>query len=211
MPAKPDVVDEELVAWTGSLAARFEIEDAVVSGDFADVHAAGGRIMRSRLDRVVLTGSRLRSVALIDVVAGGCEASGADWSSARLRRVVFEGGRLAGLQLLEAELEDVVFRDCRLSLATFHSARLRNVTFERCDLNEAFLGLGRMQAVRFDACQLVRADFTGAALTRVDLRGSELDPAGDVSGLRGAIVDTVQLAGLAPLLARAAGIAVSGD
>ena len=45
----------------------------------------------------------------------------------------------------------------------------------------------------------------------MDLRGSELEPVGDVDGLRGATIDSVQLAGLAPLLARAAGILVDND
>jgi uncharacterized protein YjbI with pentapeptide repeats len=139
------------------------------------------------------------------------EASGGDWAGARLRRVVFEGGRLAGLQLVEAEADDVVFRDCRLELATLRGTRVRNAVFERCVLDDADFGEAKLQAVRFEACRLVRADFSGAVLTRVDLRGSELDPVGDVNGLRGAIIDSIQLAGLAPLLARATGLTVSDD
>jgi uncharacterized protein YjbI with pentapeptide repeats len=211
MPARPDVIDEDLQPFTGELTSQFDLEDVLVSGDFAEVRAAGGRFMRSRLDRAVLTGSRLRSVALIDVVASGCELSGADWTSARMRRVVFEGSRMAGALLADAELEDVVFRNCKLTLASLNSARLREVVFEGCELDEAFLGRGTMRAVRFEDCRLRRADFSGAALARVDLRGSELDPAGDVSGLRGAIIDGVQLAGLAGHLARAAGITVADD
>jgi len=210
-PAPPDVIDDDLEPWSGELTSQFELEDALVTGDFAEARAAGGRLMRSRLDRAVLTGSRLRSVALIDVVASGCEVSGADWTSARMRRVRFEGSRLAGLLLADAELDDVVFRDCKLTLASLNSARLRDVVFEGCELDEAFLGRGTMRAVRFDGCRLLRADFSGASLARVDLRGSELDPAGDVSGLRGAIIDGVQLAGLAGHLARAAGITVADD
>lgn len=209
MPAPPDVVEAELDPWSGPLAARFAVEDALVTGDFADARAAGGRVERSRLERVTLTGARLRSLALTDVVAHAVEASGGDWTGARLRRVAFDRARLAGLQLTDADLQDVVFRECRLSLATLHSARLREVTFERCDLDEAFLG-ATMQAVRFEGCRLVATDFSGASLTRVDLRGSELEPVGDVGGLRGATVDAEQLAGLAPLLARAAGIRVEG-
>ena len=208
MPAKPDVLDDDLTAWAGALAAGFVIEDALVSGTFDEVRAAGGRILRSRLDRVGLTGARLRSLALTDVIAGGLEASGADWSGATLRRVELAGARLGGLQLVEAAAEDVVFRDCRLELATLRGSKLRNVRFERCILDDAdFLG-ATLQAVRFDGCRLLRADFTAASLTRVDLRGSDLDPVGDVSGLRGATIDSIQLAGLAPLLARAAGITV---
>ena len=211
MPARPDVIDEDLEPFDGELTSQFELEDALVAGDFSEVRAAGGRFMRSRLDRAVFTGSRLRSVALIDVVASGCELSGADWTSARMRRVVFEGSRMAGTLFADAELDDVVFRNCKLTLASFNSARLREVVFEGCELDEAFLGRGTMRAVRFDDCRLRRADFSGASLARVDLRGSELDPAGDVSGLRGAIIDGVQLAGLAGHLARAAGITVSDD
>jgi uncharacterized protein YjbI with pentapeptide repeats len=210
-PAAPDVIDAELEPFGGELTSRFDVEDALVTGDFRDVRAAGGRFGRSRLDRVVLTGSRLRSLALVDVVATGCELSGADWTSARLHRVVFEGSRMAGTVLADAELEDVVFRNCKLTLASLNSARLRECVFEGCELDEAFLGRGQMRAVRFDDCRLLRADFTGASLARVDLRGCELDPAGDVAGLRGATIDSVQLAGLASHLARAAGITVSDD
>ncbi len=96
-------------------------------------------------------------------------------------------------------------------MASFNSARLRDVVFEGCELDEAFLGRGTLRAVRFDDCRLRRADFSGASLARVDLRGSELDPAGDVAGLRGATIDGYQLAGLAGHLARALGIKVDDD
>jgi fluoroquinolone resistance protein len=211
MPATPDVIEEDLTPWTGALESQFDIEDSLVTGSFEDVRAAGGRIRHSRLDRAGLTGARLRSLSLVDVVAGGCELSGADLTGARLRRVLFDGGRLAGTQFIDAELDDVVFRNCKLTLATFHSSRLREVVFSGCELDEAFLGRGTMQSVRFEDCRLLRADFSGAILKRVDLRGSELDPAGDVGGLRGAIIDSAQLAGLAGQLAHAAGIRVDED
>ena len=206
MPAPPDLIEEDLAPWQRALDSQFDIEDALVTGDYTEVRAAGGRFSHSKLDRVNLMSSRLRSLTLTDVVAETIEASGADWTGARLRRVHFAGGRLSGLQLLDAELDDVVFQGCQMRLATFHSSTLRNVRFEGCVLDEAFLGHGRMQAVRFDDCSLVRADFTGARLARVDLRGSALDPAGEVGGLRGATIDVVQLMDLAPLLARSAGL-----
>ena len=81
-------------------------------------------------------------------------------------------------------------------------------SFAGCVLDDIDFSGAALQAVRFEDCRLVRADFSAARLTRVDLRGSELDPAGDVAGLRGAKIDSIQLAGLAPLLAQAAGIVV---
>ncbi len=181
---------------------------AWIRAELTDLRAPGGRIIRCRLDRVALTRSRLRSLNLTDVILHGVEASGGDWTGGRLRRVVFDGCRLAGLQLAEIEADDVVFRDCRLELANFRGARLRTVTFEGCVLDEADFGAVTMREVRFDGCELRRTEWEAAKLARVDFRGSELEPAGDVAGLRGAIIDPVQLAGLAPLLAHAAGIVV---
>ena len=162
MPATPDVLDDDdLDPWSGALERGFVIEDALVSGAFEEVRAAGGRIVRSRLDRVGLTGARLRSLALTDVVAGGLEASGADWSGATLRRVAIAGARLGGLQLIEATAEDVVFRDCRLELATFRGAKLRNVRLRALHPRRGRLPRARaLQSVRFDGCRLLRADFT---------------------------------------------------
>ena len=212
MLAKPDVLDDEdLDPWSGRFDAGFVIEDARVTGTFEEVRAAGGQILRSRLDRVGLTGARLRSLVLTDVLASGLEASGADWSGAALRRVELSGARLGGLQFVEASASDVVFRDCRLELATWRGAKLRDVVFDGCILDDADFYGAQLQAVRFEDCRLLRADFSSARLARVDLRGSELEPVGDVGGLRGATIDSVQLAGLAPLLARAAGIKIDDD
>ena len=180
-----------------------------MSGDFAEARAAGGRFMRSRLDRAVLTGARLRSLALIDVVAPGCEASGADWTGARLRRVQIEGARLAGScsprPRRTTSCSATAGSSWRPSLRRLRDVRLRAAatSTRRSSARDAGGALRGLPAAR--------ADFSGATLARVDLRGSELDPVGDVAGLRGAMIDAVQLAGLAPMLARAAGLRVDDD
>ena len=81
------------------LSGKFEIEDARIEGDLANVRAAGGRIARSRLEKTLLAGSRLRSLALVYVVADAIEASAVDWTGGRLNRVVFDGCRMTGLIL----------------------------------------------------------------------------------------------------------------
>jgi len=42
MPARPDVIDADLEPFTGELTSQFDLEDVLVSGDFAEVRAAGG-------------------------------------------------------------------------------------------------------------------------------------------------------------------------
>ena len=53
------------------------------------------------------------------------------------------------------------------------------------------------------------ADFTKVTCTDVDLRGASLGISAGIDSLRGATIDTVQLVGLAPLLARHLGITVA--
>lgn len=167
------------------------------------------RIEDCELDGAVMAGSRLRSVTMIDVVARRVDASNADWRGARLRRVVFEACRMTGLNLAEADGEEVTFRDCKLDFATFQLGRLRGAAFEGCVLDEATFSAATLIDVRFAGSQLRRVELDGVRMTRVDLRGAEIeDPRCRVTDLRGAIVDPVQLVGLAPILADGLGIAV---
>jgi uncharacterized protein YjbI with pentapeptide repeats len=63
---------------------------------------------------------------------------------------------------------------------------------------------------RFAGSELRSVELAEVRLTRVDLRGSQLEePRGGVTNLRGAIVDPVQLVGLAPMLAHGLGIVVA--
>ena len=211
--AAPDLPDEPLAPWEPAPpAAGFAIEQARLDAapGLAGLDATGGRIEQCELDGTSLAGSRLRSLALIDVVARRIDTSNADWRGASLRRVVFEACRMTGFSATELDAEDVVFRDCKLNLASFQLGRFRRATFEGCVLDEADLSGATLIETRFAGSQLRRIELEGVRLTRVDLRGAQLEePRGDVRNLRGAIVDHVQLVGLAPVLAHGLGITVS--
>ena len=56
---------------------------------------------------------------------------------------------------------------------------------------------------------LTRADFSGATLDKVDLRGAQLDITAGFESLRGALMSTAQLMSLAPVLAEQLGIQIS--
>jgi uncharacterized protein YjbI with pentapeptide repeats len=210
--AAPDLIDEQLDHWeVTALTTAFVIERARVDAlaDLAGLDASRGRIEHSELNGVVMTGSRLRSVALIDVAARGVEASNVDWSGARLKRVVFDGCRMTGFGGSELEADDVLFRDCMLHLANFRFGRIRRTTFENCALDEADFAGASLTETRFAGSQMRRVQFDKVTLSRVDFRGSQLeDPRGDIMGLRGAIIDSVQLVGLAAVLANGMGIVV---
>jgi uncharacterized protein YjbI with pentapeptide repeats len=209
----PDVDDERLRAWEPAPLERgFEIDDARIGGDagLARSAAGGGRIRHSRLAGADLTGARLRALELVDVIATDVDAANADWTGARLRRVLFERCRMTGFNAAGLDAENVVFRDCKLDLASFHGARLRRTAFAGCVLDEADFRAAQLIDVRFGGSQIARADLEAVRFTRVDLRGARFEePRGAVSGLRGAIIDPVQLVGLAAVLADGLGIVVA--
>jgi uncharacterized protein YjbI with pentapeptide repeats len=137
------------------------------------------------------------------------DLAGADWSGRHLIRDRFEGCRMTGLEAPELIAEHVVFEGCRLELANFRHATLRFVTFADCVLDEADFGGADVSLSTFRGCSLAGTYLQGARLTKVDLRGSKLEPDGPVTALKDATIDPVQLVDLAPALARDAGIDVS--
>jgi uncharacterized protein YjbI with pentapeptide repeats len=207
-PEAPDIEESELDPWAGGEPANaFVLEDALVDGvALGAMRASGGRVARCAFAGVDLAGSRLRSLTLIDVVVREGDFANADLTGARLKRVAFERVRMTGVTLAETQIEDVVLRGCRLDLASFRAAEIARVVFEDCVLDEADFYAAGLRQVRFAGCQLRRVELEQVRLSSVDLRTSELDdPRGE---LRGAIIDSVQLAGLAPLLAARLGIKV---
>jgi uncharacterized protein YjbI with pentapeptide repeats len=70
-------------------------------------------------------------------------------------------------------------------------------------------GSATMVRVSFAGCTLTGADFTKVSCTAVDLRGAALGITAGFDALRGATIDSVQLVGLAPYLARHLGITVA--
>jgi uncharacterized protein YjbI with pentapeptide repeats len=205
------VVDEALAPWVPEpLGAGFEIEDAWLdeSADLTGALAPAGRFARSRLTGVRLAEARLRSLRLIDVVITDADLSNADWTGAQWQRVVFERCRMTGFGGASLVAEHVTLRDCKLDFANLRGAELRDVSFEDCVLDDADLGGAALREVRFAGSRLRRTLIDELRLTRVDFRGAQLDPEGDIAALRGAIIDSVQLVELGPLLARGLGIDV---
>jgi uncharacterized protein YjbI with pentapeptide repeats len=206
----PELAPEELESVElAALDAQFELEDVrVCSASLAKTNAGSGYIRRGHLQDVDLGESKLRAVALVDVIAERVDAANGDWGGAQLRRALFSDARLTGLSLAEARIEEASFKACKLDYANFRHSVIERVSFEDCVLIGADFQGATIRATTFSRCQLVEADFSKADMSLVDLRGSELGLAGSVLGLRGAIIDPLQLIELARTLAQELGITV---
>jgi uncharacterized protein YjbI with pentapeptide repeats len=209
----PDVEPDSLAnIEPGGLDDGFRLEDVHIdSASLGSLNAGSGRFERVFLKDLDIGESKLRAVEFFDVIGEGLDAANGDWGGARLKRCVFSDARLTGVSLAEAQIGEVSFKGCKLDYANFRHSAIKHVSFEDCVLVGADFQGASLDSTRFSGCRLVEADFSKARLTRVDLRGSELALAGSVLGLRGAIVDPLQLMDLARMLAQELGIAVEDN
>jgi uncharacterized protein YjbI with pentapeptide repeats len=209
----PELASDELEPIDlDGLAARFELEDVrVCSASSLKLDAGYGRLARAQLVDVGLGESKLRGVEFVDVIAERLDVANGDWGGAHLRRTLLSDARLTGLGLAEARIEHVRFKLCKLDYANFRHCEIEHVTFEDCVLTGADFQGAKIKETVFSDCQLLEADFSKAELSRVDMRGSGLGLAGSVLGLRGAIIDPLQLMELARTLAHELGITVEDD
>ncbi len=160
---------------------------------FTGITLTGGSLRRSHwaetwLRDVRLVGTSLAETSWSDVAMVSVAASGSEMFGAVLRRVVLRGCKLDSVNLRDATLTDVTFDECLLRDVDFTGATLTRTSFP--------------------GSRLTGADFSRVRLDHVDLRGAELAITVDPGSLSGAIVSSVQLADLAPLLAESLGIIV---
>jgi uncharacterized protein YjbI with pentapeptide repeats len=116
------------------------------------------------------------------------DLSGLDLSDAALTGAVFREAKLRGTRLPGASLNLASFHECDFTGADLTGAQLRGVRFDQCNLEAArFCGadLG-VETVRLSAtksaehasivmgCRVVKADFTGANATSLQVKETDL-------------------------------------
>jgi uncharacterized protein YjbI with pentapeptide repeats len=184
---------------------------ALRHADLSGATASGVELLDSHLVNVMLGETRLRGARVRDTVLERCDLSNADCSSLKANVVLFDDCRGVGLVLAEADLRETTVRAGRFDYLNCRMATLTNVTFDDVMLRQADFQGARLKSVRFSGCDLSSADFRDARLQDVDLRGSTLDLLAGIGGLRGAIIDQVQLVSLGPAMAAELGIQLHDD
>jgi uncharacterized protein YjbI with pentapeptide repeats len=180
------------------------LEDA----DVSQLQARSLRLAEVGLCRVDMSGSRLRGLSLVDVLASAVNAANGSWPGARMNRVTFQRSTLVGVDLAEGRLSATTFCECKLDFANLRMSSIEDVVFVGCSLRGTDFYGSCLKSVDFAGCELHETDFNGASLESVDLRTSTLVDVRGTGSLRGAIVDASQLIDLAPSLAGELGIRV---
>jgi uncharacterized protein YjbI with pentapeptide repeats len=131
------------------LIANSEVVEVAIE----DCDVVGVIAVKSRLERMQVTSSRLRGVS---------------WAGGVIRGVTLEGVSTADLSCRFSTLRGVAIRDTDLTGADFTETELDDVVFERCDLRGAQFTHARVKKLRMAGCNL--AGISGA----IDLRGASM-------------------------------------
>lgn len=184
--------------------------------DFDGLSLSGQRAHRARLTQSRIHDCDLDEVDLRDALiaecifelvhAGALNAAGASWRDVHIQQV-----RIGSLQAFDSVLTRVTARNTRLDLVNLRAAELTDVRFEQCVITDLDLGSAVARRVSFVGCRIDHVGCFQADLEHVDFSRSEVGEFTDVGHLGGAVINTVQLAALAPALASHLGLSVRDD
>jgi uncharacterized protein YjbI with pentapeptide repeats len=165
-----------------SLSSHGVLEDERVFGaDLTGWVADRVRLSRCKLHRVLLTGTQLRGLALVDVLAVDCEFSGAFLHEASLQRVELQNCRMSGVVMTQSNLSHVRLVECKLDEANLRHCRAEHVEMTNCSMVDADLYEARFTKSALENCDLRSCNFAKASVPGLRLTGSKLD------GVRGSM------------------------
>lgn len=186
-------------------------------GELSSISLQGATLTRSarpllidgaRITATDLSESRFVRPSWGDVIFDDCNLANAHWSESALTRVVFRECQMTGFDANSSTLIDVQFLRCKLSLSSFRFLANAKVQFTDCEMDGTDFHGVDLRRCRFDRCILTGSLFHGARADAVDLRGSSIAAVQGIDGLRGAIIDQLQLLDIAESLASHAGLLV---
>lgn len=186
-----------------------DLEDVLLTNiDAVNCHVSGLNISSVKFEKLLLTAAQLERINAKDFIAASTEFSSAVMTNGAINRAEFANCRMTGVDFNKTSLHDAIFRGCKLDMANFRFSDLRRVKFVECTFVESdFLGAS-LHDVVFESCTLEKTIFNQAKCKQVDLRSSELIDISGWASLKGAIIDSVQLAAAAPYLANEIGLTI---
>jgi uncharacterized protein YjbI with pentapeptide repeats len=118
-------------------------------------HAAWVRAGRRGAGRLDVTGYN----------AKGLRYGGADFTAARLERVIFDGALLDAVQMTDAELVDISAREAICTSIKLGGARITGGTFQRAQLALAVFDAAVIDETSFERANLDRSTWAAATAT----------------------------------------------
>ena len=180
-------------------------------GDLSTVDLSGASFVECDFDGVTFTETGLRGARFVDSVITSSFATSLIAARTTWRRVRVENARWGSAELFDAELESVILSGGKIDFLNFRGAKLTDVLIENAQITELDLAsfVGTRVAIR--NCRIDTIDFTRATCLDVDLRDTTFARVLGIQGMRGAILNGIQLAEFAPIMADMLGIRVEDN
>lgn len=199
-PHYDDRHDGERLSFTGRSRACL-VDRTFTEVELVDLH----------LESLASRGARFTDVLADDVDVVTWESHDAAWRDVRL-----SGGRIGSLDLSDSELNSVHLRDLRIGYLDLRAATLQDVLIENCVIGTLDLPSAKLTRVAFRETRVGELDLRMTECAALDLRGVEVTDRLEIAGrngrapLDGVHASEAQLAALAPVLARHAGLTLEG-
>jgi uncharacterized protein YjbI with pentapeptide repeats len=177
-------------------------------GDLTGVDLSGISLMECVLDSVTLTDTGLRGARFVDVAVRSSFATSLVAARSTWRRVELASPRWGSAELFDAAFESVHLRGGKIDFLNLRGAKLTDVLIEDAHITELDLAGFSGTRVAIRNCRIDTLDLTKATCVDVDLRETSFSRVVGVEGMRGTILNEVQLAEFAPVLAGLLGIRI---
>jgi uncharacterized protein YjbI with pentapeptide repeats len=177
-------------------------------GDLSGADLAGASFMECVLDGLTLTDAGLRGARFVDTRISASFATSLLAARSTWRRVQVDLPRWGSAELFDAGLESVTIYGGKIDFLNLRGAKLTDVVIEDAQVTELDLAgfTGTRVAVR--NCRIGTLDLTRATCVDVDLRDTSFSRVVGIEGMRGTILNDVQLAEFAPVMAALLGIRI---
>jgi uncharacterized protein YjbI with pentapeptide repeats len=179
-----------------------------VAADLREQPLAGVSFSECEFIELEANGTDFRSATFVDTRFDKLNAPIFTAPRSNFRDISFEGSRIGSGEFYESHWRSVRFTHCRIGYLNLRGAQLQDVRFVDCRIDELDLGAATADRVSFDNTQINNLELTRSRLSNFDLRGAELRQLGGVEHLKGATLNSYQIAELAPLLAAHVGIVI---
>jgi uncharacterized protein YjbI with pentapeptide repeats len=177
-------------------------------GDVSGVDLSGISFMECALDAVTLTETGLRGARFVDTRVTASFATSLIAARSTWRRASLENPRWGSAELFESGLDSVHLRGGKIDFLNLRGSTLTDVLIEDAQITELDLGGFTGTRVAIRNCRLETIDFTRATCVDVDLRDTSFSRVNGIEGMRGTILNEIQLAEFAPVMANLLGIRI---
>ena len=176
--------------------------------DLSGTDLSGATFLECVLDDVTLTDVGLRGARFVDSRLTASFATSLIGARSTWSRVLIERPRWGSAELFDAGIESVTIRGGKIDFLNLRGANLRDVLIEDAAITELDLAGVTATRVAIRNCRIETIDFTRATCVDVDLRDISFSRVLGIEGMRGTILNEIQLLEFAPILAGLLGIRI---